>query len=121
MYWMDTSANAPRNGATKTVMFSADNYLKDSEGTITHNLAFLYAGDSSNFLNLGANYKYYQFVARGDFLDFIQNYNSSTDSWEWIVKDSLGNFSNTVNVGSAISDYNESMPTPASGITVTGT
>ena len=118
MYWMDTSANAPRNGATKTVMFSADNYLKDAEGNITHNLAFLYAGDSSNFLNLGQTYKYYQFVARGDFLDFIQNYNSSTNSWEWMVKDSLGNFSNTVNVGSAISDYNESMPTPASGITV---
>ena len=121
MYWMDTSANAARNGATKTVMFSPENYLRDSSGNVTHNLAFLYAGDTSNFLNLGVNYKYYQFVARGDFLDFIQNYNTSTNSWEWMVKDSLGNFSNTVNVGSAISDYNESMPTPASGITVTGT
>lgn len=120
MYWMDTSANAARNGATKTVMFSPENYLRDSSGNVTHNLAFLYAGDGSHFLNLGATYKYYQFVARGDFVDFIQTYNTSTSSWEWMVKDSLGNFSNTVNVGSAISDANEDMPTPASGITVTG-
>lgn len=120
MYWMDTSANAARNGATKTVMFSPENYLRDSSGNVTYNLAFLYAGDTSNFLNLGVNYKYYQFVARGDFLDFIQNYNTSTNSWEWMVKDSLGNFSNSINVGSAISDFNDSMPTPATGITVTG-
>jgi len=120
MYWMDTSANSARNGATKTVMFSPENYLRDASGNVTHNLAFLYAGDSSNFLNLGANYKYYQFVARGDFVDFIQNYNTSTNSWEWMVKDSLGNFSNSVSVGSDISDYNQTMPTPASGITLTG-
>lgn len=117
MYWMDTTANEARNGATKTVMFSADNYLKDASG-ITHNLAFLYAGNSSNFLNLGETYKYYQFVARGDFLDFIQNYNTSTNSWEWMVKDSLGNFSNTVNVGSSISDTNQNMPNPTYGLTI---
>jgi len=118
MYWMDTSVNEARNGATKTVMFSADNYLKDASG-VTHNLAFLYAGNTSNFLNLGESYKYYQFVARGDFLDFIQNYNTSTNSWEWMVKDSLGNFSNTVNVGSSISDTNQNMPNPQYGITIT--
>jgi hypothetical protein len=119
VYWMDTSANAPRNGASKTVMFSATNYLRDGSGNVTHDLAFLYAGNSSNFVHMGVNYKYYQFVIRGDFLDFIQSYNSSTSSWEWIVKDSLGVFSNSVVVGSDISDANADMPTPASGITVT--
>ena len=123
MYWMDTSANAPRNGASKTVMFSAPNYLKDSNGVITGNLAFLYAGDDSNFLHLGTTYKYYQFVCRGDFLDFVQTYNLDTEEWEWIVKDSMGVFSNTVVVGAggngAISDINVDMGVPADGLTVT--
>ena len=119
LYWMDTSANAARNGANKTVMFSATNYLRNSDGDVTGDLAFLYAGDNSNFVHLGVNYKYYQFVIRGDFLDFIQSYNSSTSSWEWIVKDSLGVFSNSVSVGSAISDTNNVMPNPAHGLTVT--
>jgi hypothetical protein len=118
VYWMDTGVNTPRNGASKTVMYSASNYLRDSGGNVTGDLAFLYAGNSSNFVHMGVNYKYYQFVIRGDFLDFIQSYNSSTSSWEWIVKDSLGVFSNTVTVDSAISDANADMPTPASGITV---
>lgn len=119
LYWMDTSANAARNGANKTVMFSATNYLRNSDGDVTGDLAFLYAGDNSDFVHLGVKYKYYQFVIRGDFLDFIQSYNSSTSSWEWIVKDSLGVFSNSVTVGSAISDTNSDMPNPASGLTVT--
>jgi hypothetical protein len=123
MYWMDISANAPRNGASKTVMFSAPNYLKDSNGVVTGNLAFLYAGDGSNFLHLGSQYKYYQFVCRGDFLDFVQTYNLDTNEWEWIVKDSMGVFSNSVVVGAngtgAISDVNEDMGVPANGLTVT--
>ena len=119
VYWMDTGVNIPRNGASKTVMYSASNYLRDASGNVTGDLAFLYAGNSSNFVHMGVNYKYYQFVIRGDFLDFIQSYNSSTSSWEWIVKDSLGVFSNTVTVDSAISDASADMPTPASGITVT--
>ena len=120
LYWMDTSANAPRNGASKTVMFSVSEYLNDAEGATTGNLAFLYAGNSSNFVHMGVNYKYYQFVIRGDFLDFIQSYNSGTSSWEWIVKDSLGVFSNTVSVSSpsTISDNAGSdMPIPEFGLT----
>ena len=120
LYWMDTSANAARNGASKTVMFSVPDYLKNSSDDITGNLAFLYAGNSSNFVHMGVNYKYYQFVIRGDFLDFVQSYNSSTSSWEWIVKDSLGVFSNTVSVSSpsTISDNGGSeMPVPTYGLT----
>jgi hypothetical protein len=118
LYWMDTSANPARNGASKTVMYSASNNLRDENGVVTGNLAFLYAGDNSNFVHMGENYKYYQFVIRGDFLDFIQSYNSSTSSWEWIVKDSLGVFSNTVTVGSSISDTNVNMGVPAVGLNV---
>lgn len=120
LYWMDTSANAPRNGASKTVMFSVSEYLTDENDDITGNLAFLYAGNSSNFVHMGVNYKYYQFVIRGDFLDFIQSYNSGTSSWEWIVKDSLGVFSNTVAVSSpsTISDNaGSNMPIPEFGLT----
>ena len=119
LYWMDVSANAPRNGASKTVMFSATNYLKDSNGVVTHDLAFLYAGNGSNFVHMGATYKFYQFVIRGDFLDFIQSYTvtDGVGSWEWIVKDSLGVFSNTITVGAngtgTISDIAEAnMPNP---------
>jgi hypothetical protein len=119
LYWMDTSANAARNGASKTVMYSVTNHLRNSDGDVTGNLVFLYAGDNSDFVHMGVKYKYYQFVIRGDFLDFIQSYNSSTSSWEWIVKDSLGVFSNSVTVGSAISDTNVGMGVPAIGLTVT--
>jgi len=119
LFWMDTGVNAPRNGASKTVMFSVSNYLTTEEGAISGNLAFLYAGDSSHFLHLGAQYKYYQFVCRGDFLDFIQSYNSTTSSWEWLVKDSLGVFSNAITIASGISDNTGSdMPRPATGLTL---
>lgn len=119
LFWMDTGVNAARNGASKTVMFSIANYLTTEEGAISGNLAFLYAGNSSHFLHLGAQYKYYQFVCRGDFLDFIQSYNSTTSSWEWLIKDSLGVFSNAITIASGISDNAGSeMPTPATGLTL---
>jgi len=101
IFWMNEAANAPRNGATKTVMFSACGYLTNMNGLPSGNLAFLYAGDDSHFVHLGQKYKHYQFVIRGDFLDFIQSYNSSTSSWDWLVKDSLGVFSNTISVSNA--------------------
>jgi hypothetical protein len=98
----------PRNGATKTVMYTALHYLTDSEdGTPSGHLAFLYAGDNSNFVHLGQQYKYYQFVIRGDFLDFVQTLhydpdsntsNPNISSWDWVVKDSMGVFSNSINV-----------------------
>ena len=120
LFWMDTGVNAPRNGASKTVMFSVSDYLTTEEGAISGNLAFLYAGNSSHFLHLGVLYKYYQFVCRGDFLDFIQSYNSTTSSWEWLVKDSLGVFSNAITIASGgISDNaGSAMPLPATGITL---
>lgn len=121
LYWMDTSANASRNGASKTVMFSVPEYLKDENDAITGNLAFLYAGNNSDFVHMGVKYKYYQFVIRGDFLDFVQSYNSSTSSWEWLVKDSLGVFSNSVTVTapSTISDNaGSNMPQPANGLSL---
>ena len=103
IFWMDVSPDEPRNGASKTVMFSADSYLTDSENNITGNLVFLTAGVNSNgvqshFIHLGNKYNHYQFVARGDFVDFVQSYNSATSSWDWLVKDALGVFSNTISV-----------------------
>lgn len=101
IFWMNEAQNLPRNGATKTVMFSANGYLTNTNGSISGNLAFLYAGDDSNFVHLGQQYKHYQFVIRGDFLDFVQSYNTTTSSWDWLVKDSLGVFSNTISVSNA--------------------
>jgi len=103
VFWMDVNPDEPRNGASKTVMFSAGDYLTDSENNITGNLVFLTAGANSqdvqsHFIHLGNKYNHYQFVARGDFVDFIQSYNTSTSSWEWLVKDALGVFSNTISV-----------------------
>ena len=119
LFWMDTGVNAPRNGASKTVMFSVSDYLTTEEGAISGNLAFLYAGNSSSFLHLGVLYKYYQFVCRGDFLDFVQSYNGTTNSWEWLVKDSLGVFSDAITISSGISDNaSNDMPTPLTGITI---
>jgi hypothetical protein len=135
IYWMIETNNLPRNGATKTVMFSACGYLTNMNGSPSGNLAFLYAGDDSYFVHLGQQYKYYQFVIRGDFLDFVQTINydgtSSTSnpnisSWDWIVKDSMGVFSNSVNVsnssGQSISISKVSPwdgPVPATGLNLT--
>ncbi len=95
----ETSA---RNGAAKTVMFSAPGYLRNADGTITGNLAFLYSGDKANFYWLGKPYKFYQFVSNGDFLDFIQSYDKTNLRWDWLVKHCLGIFTNTVTLSTKL-------------------
>lgn len=136
IYWMIENTNVPRNGATKTIMFTSPSYLTSGENnTPSGNLAFLYAGNHSHFIHLGQQYKYYQFVIRGDFLDFVQTISydgtSSTStpgisSWDWVVKDSMGVFSNSVNVSnssgqsisiSQVSPWNG--PVPATGLSLT--
>jgi hypothetical protein len=110
VYWMDTAIDAPRNGASKTVMFSVPNHLTNAGSNIhSGHMAFLYAGTDSYFVYLGQQYKFYQFVIRGDFLDFVQSYNPSTGpsdpaNWEWLVKDCLGVFTNTIVVSDSTGD-----------------
>lgn len=98
IFTMDDSGNATntRNGASKTVMFAAPGYLRNANNTITGSVVFLYSGDRSNFVWLGQQYKFYQFVASGDFLEFIQSYDTANVGWDWLVKNCLGVFSNTV-------------------------
>jgi hypothetical protein len=98
LFWMDTSPDAPRIGANKTVMFAAEDYLRDTSGNISGNLVFLYAGDNSHFIHMGKQYSYYQFVYRGDFVQFIQAYNGL--QWDWLVTNSMGVFSNIIKVTS---------------------
>ena len=107
LYWMDTGIDEHRNGATKTVMFTDPVYL--SVGDVpTGALAFLYAGDSSYFVNNGDRYKYYQFVIHGDFVEFVQLYTPAVAAngnipatpayWSWMVKYSTGVFVDDVRV-----------------------
>lgn len=118
IFTMDESGNATntRNGSEKTVMFAAPNFLRNADLTITGAVAFLYSGDKSNFVWLGQQYKFYQFVAVGDFLEFIQSYDTANAGWDWIVKNCLGVFSNTVTLankagGAAdISRSNQNLP-----------
>jgi hypothetical protein len=135
IYWMIETNNLPRNGATKTVMFTSPSYLTNAvDNTPSGSLAFLYAGNNSHFIHLGQQYKYYQFVIRGDFLDFVQTINydgnyatgtPNTSSWDWVVKDSMGVFSNSINVsnssGQPISISKVSTwdgPVPATGLSL---
>ena len=92
LLWMNTNTDTPRSGATKTVMFSASNYL-----TTPGNIVFLYAGDTSYFINLGQQYKYYMFVYRGDYVEFIQG-STGTNTWDWLVTNYKGVFTNSVQV-----------------------
>jgi len=132
LYWMETGVNDVRNGATKTVMFADPDYLSVND-VPTGALAFLYAGDSSYFVNNGDRYKYYQFVIHGDCVDFVQVYTAAVAAngtipatpayWNWMVKDSMGVFTNEVRV---CDDHNQNiniskvqdslMPYPAYGI-----
>ena len=104
IFTMDDSGNSTsnRNGAAKTVMFSAPNFLRNPDLTITGNVAFLYSGDKSNFVWLGQQYKFYQFVAAGDFLEFIQSYDTANPGWDWLVKNCMGVFSNTVTLANKV-------------------
>lgn len=113
LFWMDTSPDAPRIGANKTVMFAAEDYLIDASLNITGNLVFLYAGDNSYFINMGKQYSYYQFVYRGDFVQFIQAYNGL--QWNWLVTNSMGVFSNSIQVsgtGGITSSTGSTQPSP---------
>ena len=47
---------------------------------------------------MGVKYRFYQFVYTGDFIQFVQAYDNSTDSWDWLVTNSMGVFSNSLNV-----------------------
>ena len=113
LFWMDTAQDTPRIGANKTVMFAAEDYLTDASRNITGNLVFLYAGDNSYFINMGQPYSYYQFVYRGDFVQFIQSYNGSY--WDWLVTNSMGVFSNSIQVfgnGGITSATGSTQPSP---------
>lgn len=108
LFWMDETPDIPRNGASKTVMFADEGYLTTQNG-----LVFLYAGNNSFFINMGSKFKYYQFVYTGDFVNFIQAYNTQTSSWDWLVTTSMGVFSNTVVVSNGnMSTQNPSLNLP---------
>jgi hypothetical protein len=111
LFWMDESADAPRNGTNKSVMFADSGYLTDASGVPTGQLAFLCAGDSSFFINMGVQYKYYQFVFTGDFVTFVQAYNGS--GWDWLVTGSMGVFSNNVVLSNGNISSNGSVKNPA--------
>jgi len=115
LFWMDTNKDEPRSGSSKIVMFAAKDCLKDLTGTVTGNLALLYAGDSSNFIYMGIQYKYYQFVYVGDYVQFIQAYSSSSDSWDWLVTGCMGVFTNEINVPGGITKTSNTAPTPTYG------
>lgn len=113
LFWMETTENDPRNGANKSVMFVDKGYLtNETTGLSTGNLAFIYAGDTSFFINMGKKYKYYQFVYTGDFLQFVQAYDSVNLNWDWLVTASMGVFSNTVQVTGNMSTENSSLNLP---------
>lgn len=116
IFWMNTAQDTPRVGANKTVMFAASDYLTNDNG-ITGNLVFLYSGNNSYFVNAGKKYSYYQFVYRGDFVNFIQSYDSSTNSWDWLVTNCMGVFSNSIKISGAggityVSGSNQPLPIP---------
>jgi hypothetical protein len=118
LLYMDTTANAPRVGATKTVMYgdvvTTPPFLSLDPATGTGKLIFLYAGDNSFFAYMGGFHKYYQFVYVGDSVSFVQAYNGT--NWIWLVTNCMGVFSNVVDVSenSTISQINDSdVPKPA--------
>lgn len=94
LYEMDTGVNATRNGASKIVVFGDSSYASAVNG----NLMFLYAGDNSSFVVAGHKQKYYQFTFQGDFVQFVNVYDSVTSSWLWLVTNYQSVFSNAMNV-----------------------
>lgn len=93
-YNMDGSANAPRNGASKIVLYGDSTWATTANG----NLVFLYAGLNSNFVVGGQPFKYYQYVYTGDSVSFVCLYNNTLGSWSWLVTNYTGLFSNDINV-----------------------
>lgn len=98
LFWMSETATHSRDGANKLVMFNMPNHLTEVDGSVSRDLVFLYAGDNSYFINLGQQYKYYQFVIFGDFLEFVQTYIAANNGWNFVVKHAMGHFTNTIEV-----------------------
>lgn len=113
LLYMDTTPNAPRVGATKTIMFADREYLT-KEGV--ENRILLYAGDNASFLYMGSLHKYYQFAYVGDNLSFVQAYNTVTQSWTWLVTSCMGVFSDSVDSTNNITQINNDVPIPGSTI-----
>ena len=108
-YNMDISANSPRNGATKLVLYGDSVWANSGNG---NNLIFLYAGLTSNFIVGGQLFKYYQYTYTGDSLSFVMLYNNSLGSWQWLVTNYNGLFSNNINVQGDLSLTNPSRQDP---------
>lgn len=107
LFWMDTAANAPRNGASKLVMFAdQNNYFYDVSGVRTNNIPFLYAGDGAYFIYMGQPFRFYQFVIVGDSISFIQAYKNG--AWSWIVTNSMGIFSKTITLSTPFEEQDSS-------------
>ena len=115
LLYMDTTPNAPRVGATKTIMYADPKYLTDVEEGADYRVV-LYAGDNSFFLYMGNLHKYYQFAYVGDNLSFVQAYNTVTQSWTWLVTSCMGVFSDSIDSPNEITQIKEDVPIPGSTI-----
>lgn len=93
VYPMDLSANDPRNGATKMVVFADSTY----GGRQTGDLIFLDAGDTgSKFIYAGQEMRYYQFTFLGDNVEFVMLYNSTESAWRFLVTNCNSLFTNSI-------------------------
>ena len=87
-------------GCSKTVMFTATDWVNDSTSVPVIDLgqlAFLYAGDNNNFIQNGQRTKFYQFLYIGDFVTFQMLPGTST-GWLFVVTNYNSTFTNTINV-----------------------
>ena len=120
LFWMSETPAPTRDGADKLVLFNMPNHLTEIDGSISRDLVFLYAGDNSHFINLGQQYKYYQFVIFGDFVEFVQTYIAAKNGWNFVVKHAMGHFTNSVKVtdgnGDGALNILNGAKLPASGI-----
>lgn len=85
---VSSAQNNPRNGASKTVVCN-------SSFDISNTIIYIDLGPKDRFISEGKSYQYYQFTYKGDFISYIQAYNSSdTGHWEFFVTAHQSAFSN---------------------------
>ena len=109
VFAMDESANVPRTGASKQLMFQcSDNFFSPTDNE--YPLMYLYAGANSFFVVNGVNQKLYQVTHVGDYLSFILLRNTEDNGWNFMVTGFQSLFTNKIAASGRITPTTPTTP-----------
>jgi hypothetical protein len=82
-----STSNSVRNGSSKTVLFNGD--FTDNCGNL---IPYIDLGPNDRFISQGIAYQYYQFTYKGDYISYVQVFDSGY--WKFMVTSYQSSLSN---------------------------